>query len=61
MADVNEMFSKVTGGQSFFTNKKKEFTPFARGEYFGHITEVETKTLDVQQGKYKASTKLNSR
>ena len=55
MAEVNEMFSKVTGEQSFFNPKaKKEFTPFAKGEYFGHIVEVETKILDVQQGKYKA-------
>ena len=55
MAEVNEMFSKVTGEQSFFNPKaKKEFTPFARGEYFGHITEAESKMLDVQKGKYKA-------
>ena len=56
MADVNEMFSKVTGEQSFFNPnaKKKEFTPFAKGEYFGHITEVDSKVLDVREGKYKA-------
>ena len=55
MADVNEMFSKVTGEQSFFSkSKKKEFTPVAKGEYFGHIVEVESKILDVKQGKYKA-------
>ena len=34
--------------------RKKEFTPFAKGEYLGHIVEVETKMLDVRQGKYKA-------
>ena len=55
MAEVNEMFSKVTGEQSFFNPKaKKEFTPFAKGEYFAHITEVESKMLDVKQGTYKA-------
>ena len=54
MAEVNELFGKVTGEQSFFAKKKKEFTPFAKGEYFGHIVEVETKMLDVRQGKYKA-------
>ena len=54
MAEVNELFGKVTGEQSFFAKRKKEFTPFAKGEYLGHIVEVETKMLDVKQGKYKA-------
>ena len=55
MADVNEMFSKVTEEQSFFNpKKKKQFTPVAKGEYFGHIVEVDSKILDVKGGKYKA-------
>ena len=56
MADVNEMFSKVTEEQSFFNpkKKKKQFTPVAKGEYFGHIVEVDSKVLDVKGGKYKA-------
>tara|TARA_R110000824_G_scaffold284376_1_gene472668 strand:+ start:5992 stop:6621 length:630 start_codon:yes stop_codon:yes gene_type:complete len=55
MAEVNEIFGKVTGEQSFFKpSAKKEFIPCAKGEYFGHIIEVESKMLDVQQGKYKA-------
>ena len=55
MGDVNEMFSKVTEEQSFFNpNKKKVFTPFAKGEYYAHITEVSSKVLDVKGGQYKA-------
>ena len=55
MAEVNEMFSKVTEEQSFFNpNKKSKFTPIAKGEYFGHIIDVDTKVLDVKGGKYKA-------
>ena len=41
MAEVNEIFGKVTGEQSFFKpSAKKEFIPCAKGEYFGHIIEV---------------------
>mgnify|MGYP003646364444 CR=1 FL=1 len=56
MADVNEMFGEVTSEQSFFSKsaKKKNFTPIAAGEYYGHIVEVESKILDVKKGKYKA-------
>jgi len=55
MANVNDMFNEVTKEQSFYTKaKKKEFTPFARGEYFGHITDVDSKILDVKGGQYKA-------
>ena len=55
MADVNEMFTKVTGEQSYFNpHKKTDFKPIAKGEYFGHIVEAETKILDVKGGKYKA-------
>ena len=55
MADVNDMFNEVTKEQSFYTKAtKKEFTPFAKGEYFGHITDVDSKVLDVKGGQYKA-------
>lgn len=55
MANVNDMFNEVTKEQSFYTKaKKKEFTPYARGEYFGHIVEVDSKVLDVKDGQYKA-------
>ena len=54
MANVNEMFDKVTGEQSYFKpGNKKTITPLSKGEYLGHITEVNSKILDVQ-GKYKA-------
>ena len=55
MADVNEMFNEVTKEQSFYTKKaKKEFTPFAKGEYFGHIMDVDSTVVDVKGGQYKA-------
>ena len=55
MANVNDMFNEVTKEQSFYTKAtKKEFTPFAKGEYFGHITDVDSKVLDVKGGQYKA-------
>ena len=51
MANVNDMFNEVTKEQSFYTKaKKKEFTPYAKGEYFGHIVEVDSKVLDVKDG-----------
>ena len=54
MADVNDMFNDITKEQSFYkATEKKDITPFAKGEYLGHITKVESKVLDVQ-GKYKA-------
>lgn len=54
MADVNDMFDDITKEQSFYIPKeKKDIIPFVKGEYLCHITEVDTKTLDVQ-GKYKA-------
>ena len=38
MAEVNELFGKVTGEQSFFKpGEKKRVIPCAKGEYFGHI------------------------
>ena len=57
MATVNDMFNEVTKEQSFYVkvaDKKKSFTPFAQGEYFGHITEVDSRVLDVKGGQYKA-------
>lgn len=55
MADVNDMFNEVTKEQSFYAKtKKREFTPYGKGEYFGHITDVDSKVLDVKGGQYKA-------
>ena len=55
MANVNDMFNEVTKEQSFYTkSKKKEFTPYGKGEYFGHIVDVDSKVLDVKGGQYKA-------
>ena len=58
MADVNQMFDDVTKEQSFFIpgkeKVKKNYKPFARGEYFGHIIECESKVVDVKGGKHKA-------
>lgn len=55
MADVNDMFNEVTKEQSFYVKgEKKKFTPFTKGEYYGHITEVDSKILDVKGGQYKA-------
>ena len=56
MAEVNDMFDDITKEQSIVNPnaKKKEWTPLATGEYYGHIVEVNTKILDVKGGKYKA-------
>ena len=56
MAEVNDMFDDITKEQSIVNPnaKKKQSTPLATGEYFGHIVDVETKILDVKGGKYKA-------
>ena len=58
MADVNEMFSETTKEESFFVpgkaKSKKDFKPFAKGEYFGHIIECESKVVDVKKGEFKA-------
>ena len=54
MADVNDMFNDITKEQSY--NKagaKKEITPYAKGEYLGHIVKVDSRIVDVQN-KYKA-------
>ena len=61
MAEVNDIFDKITDEQSFFDPSKekkvdaKKFEPIREGEYLGHITDVETKILDVKRdGNYRA-------
>ena len=56
MAEVNDMFDDITKEQSIANPnaKKKEWTPLAKGKYYGHIVDVQTKILDVKGGKYKA-------
>ena len=57
MAEVNEVFDSVTKEQSFFIpgkKEKKEFKPYAKGEYFGHIIKCESKVVDVKGGEFKA-------
>lgn len=61
MAEVNELFDKITDEQSYFdpsSEKKldtKKFEPIRNGDYYGHITSVDTKILDVKRdGNYKA-------
>ena len=54
MADVNDMFDDITKEQSYYKpGEKKEITPYAKGEYLGHITAVNSKIVDVQ-GRFKA-------
>ena len=54
MADVNEMFNDITKEQSYYkAGAKKEITPYAKGEYLGHIVKVDSRVVDVQN-KYKA-------
>ena len=55
MAEVNDMFNEITKEQSFYVKgRKTKFVPFAKGDYWGHITEVDSKVLDVKDGQYKA-------
>ena len=57
MAEVNDVFDSVTKEQSFFVpgkKEKKEFKPYAKGEYFGHIIECDSKVVDVKKGEHKA-------
>ena len=55
MAEVNDMFNEITKEQSFYTKgRKSSFVPFAKGDYWGHITEVDSKVIDVKGGQYKA-------
>tara|TARA_R110002167_G_scaffold67270_2_gene190062 strand:+ start:321 stop:965 length:645 start_codon:yes stop_codon:yes gene_type:complete len=61
MADVNDMFNEVTKEQSFYRkdmdkveDTRNKYSPYAKGEYYGHITEVDSKILDVKGGQYKA-------
>ena len=62
MAEVNDVFDKITDEQRFFDPskaKKKEETkkwePIREGDYLGHITQVDTKILAVKRdGNWKA-------
>ena len=58
MAEVNDMFDSVTKEQSFFVpgkkKEKKEWTPYAKGVYLGHIVECDSKIVDVKKGEHKA-------
>ena len=58
MANVNDVFDDVTGKQSFFVpggeKKKTTFIPYAKGEYYCHIIDAETKVVDVKGGEHKA-------
>ena len=59
MAEVNDMFDSVTKEQSFFVpgskkKEKKEWTPFGKGVYLGHIVECESKVVDVKKGEHRA-------
>jgi len=57
MANVNEMFDDITKEQSFFVpsdKKKKEFKPFAKGDYFCHFISCDSKIVDVAGGKRRA-------
>ena len=57
MAEVNDVFDKITDEQSFFDPTKaekkvdtKKWEPIREGDYLGHITQVDTKILDVKIG-----------
>ena len=57
MAEVNDVFDSVTKELSFFIpgkKEKKEFKPYAKGEYFGHIIECDSRVVDVKKGEHKA-------
>ena len=58
MADINETFDGITGEQSFFIpgkkKEKRDYKPFAKGEYFGHIVDCDSKIVDVKGGQHKA-------
>jgi len=57
MAEVNDVFDSVTKELSYFIpgkKEKKEFKPYAKGEYFGHIIECDSRVVDVKKGEHKA-------
>ena len=61
MAEVNDVFDKITDEKSYFDPSKskkldvKEWTPIREGEYLGHIEHVETKIVDVKKdGNFRA-------
>ena len=58
MADVNDVFGDITKNQSYYNpkdkKKKKEYTPYTKGEYLCHIIDAESKVVDVGKGKHRA-------
>ena len=61
MAEVNDVFDKITDEKSYFDPSKvkkvdtKEWEPIREGDYLGHITTVDTKILNVKKdGNFKA-------
>ena len=58
MADVNDMFNEVTKEQSFYRkdmdkveDTRNKYSPYAKGEYYGHITEVDSKVSSLEGSK----------
>ena len=59
IADVNDVFSKVTSEKSYFDPTKEsikpKWYPYRKGDYLGHITGVESIIVDVKKdGNYRA-------
>tara|TARA_R100000315_G_C5184868_1_gene107462 strand:+ start:38 stop:664 length:627 start_codon:yes stop_codon:yes gene_type:complete len=57
MADINDMFNDDDFFTEIDTPKKTtqpKFIPFGNGEYFGHISDVETREVNTHKGKHKA-------
>ena len=60
MAEVNDVFDKITDEKSYFDPSKskktnlKEWTPIREGEYLGHISELNTREVSTHKGKHKA-------
>ena len=56
MAEVNELFDKITGEKSHFDpTKEKKYKPIVEGDYRGHITKMDTKVVDVKRdGNFRA-------
>ena len=52
-SNLNDVFDDVKGEQSFYTpgakKPKKEYIPIVKGEYLGHITDVEAVIRDVKR------------
>jgi hypothetical protein len=58
VADIlndDDFFAETSKGSEISTKTPKpQWTPFADGEYFGHIVDVEKRTVDTHGGKHKA-------